>query len=205
MEQQDQQPLGYNAPGPQPYYGPPQPPVAPHHPTVRRRTAIAIGVGALILGAGIGAAGKDPKTADTAAATTTKAATTVTATQTAPAPAPVTVTAKAAAAPAAPAVTTTATATVTVTAAAPTSAAPSGIGDGTYVVGTDIKPGLYKTSGPADSGALANCYWERDRDLSGGMDSIIANDNASGPTTVQISAGDKAFKTDGCAPWVKIG
>jgi hypothetical protein len=197
MDQRDQQPQDYNAPGPQPYYVPQMPP-APPHPTVRRRTAIAIGIGALIVGAGIGAAGHSNKTTDTAAASTPQATATVSTTQTAPAPAAVTITAKAAAAPAAP--------TVTVTAAAPTSAAPAGIGDGTYVVGTDIKPGLYKTTGPADDGSgLANCYWERDRDLSGGMDSIIANDNSNGPTTVQISSGDKAFKTSGCASWVKIG
>jgi hypothetical protein len=198
MEQPDQQPQDYNAPGPQPYYGP-QSPTAPQHPTVRRRTAIGIGIGALILGAGIGASGHNNKTTDAAATGAPKATATVTTTHTAPAPAAVTITAKAAAAPAAP------TVTVTAAAAAATSAAPAGIGDGTYVVGTDIKPGLYKTSGPADTGALANCYWERDRDLSGGMDSIIANDNASGPTTVQISASDKAFKTSGCAPWVKVG
>jgi hypothetical protein len=171
-------------------------------PAVRRRTAILIGVGALLVGGGIGAAGKSNKTTDTTAATASaKATTIVTATQTAPAPVPITVTAKAAAAAAAPPV----TATVTVTAAAPTSAAPAGIGDGTYVVGTDIKAGLYKTAGPADTGGFANCYWERDRDLSGGMGSIIANDNTSGPTTVQISSSDKAFKTSGCATWVKVG
>jgi len=200
VEQRDQQPQDNNAPGPQPYYEP-QAPAAPQHPTVRRRTAIGIGVGALIIGAGIGAAGHSNKTTTTttSAAGDPKTAVTVTTTQTAPAPAAVTVTAKAAAAPAAP------TVTDTVTAAAPTSAAPAGISDGTYVVGTDIKAGLYKTSGPADSGDLANCYWERDRDLSGGMGSIIANDNPNGPTTVQISSSDKAFKTSGCAPWVKIG
>lgn len=191
MDQQDSYPQQpYPAPGPATQYVAPP----PQHKTVRRRTAIFIGAGALILGAGIGGAGKNSKTT-TAAANAPQATATVTATQTAPAPAAVTITAKAAAAPAPPPVTVT----------APTSAAPTGIGNGTYVVGTDIKPGLYKTSGPADTGGLADCYWERDRDLSGGMGSIIANDNASGPTTVQISASDKAFKTTGCAPWVKIG
>ncbi len=86
----------------------------------------------------------------------------------------------------------------------PSAAAPASIGDGTYVVGTDIKPGLYKTSGPADA-SIPICYWERDRDLSGGIGSIIANDNSNGPTTVQISSSDRAFKTSGCATWVKIG
>jgi len=78
-------------------------------------------------------------------------------------------------------------------------------GDGTFAVGTDIKPGLYKTTGPAPDSSFPNCYWERDKDLSGGMGSIIANDNSKGPTTVQIATGDKAFKTSGCANWTKVG
>ncbi|NUR32271.1 MAG: hypothetical protein HOV83_41575 [Catenulispora sp.] len=97
--------------------------------------------------------------------------------------------------------------TVTSTAAAPSSAPPAaaaGFGDGTYIVGTDIKPGLYKTTGPAAS-VIPNCYWERERDLEGGLNSIIANDNAKGQTTVKIASTDKAFKTSGCNQWVKIG
>lgn len=31
-------------------------------------------------------------------------------------------------------------------------------GNGTFVVGTDIKAGTYRTTGPADS-AIPNCYW----------------------------------------------
>lgn len=97
--------------------------------------------------------------------------------------------------------------TVTTTAAAPSSAPPApaeGIGDGTYVVGTDIKAGLYKTTGPASS-EFPNCYWARERDLDGGLNSIIANDNTQGPTTVKIASTDKGFKTSGCKAWVKIG
>ena len=88
---------------------------------------------------------------------------------------------------------------------APTTAARVVIpGDGTYIVGSDIKPGRYKTTGPADS-SFPNCYWERDRDLDGGVGSIIANDNTQGQTTVQIRSSDAAFKTTGCADWVKVG
>lgn len=81
-------------------------------------------------------------------------------------------------------------------------AAPTFGGDGTYTVGGDIQPGIYHTSGPADGND--SCYWERDSDLDGTLDSIIANDNIKGPTTVRISSTDAAFKTDGCAPWVMI-
>lgn len=75
-------------------------PAKPPKPTVRRRTAIIIGVGGLILGAGIGAAGKNNKTADAASTSSPGATVTTTMTAHAPAAAPVTVTAKAAAAPA---------------------------------------------------------------------------------------------------------
>lgn len=198
MDQQDsypQQPQ-YQPTGPTPY------PVTPAHKTVRRRTAILIGAGALILGAGIGSAGANSKTAATAGAPAATA--TTTRTVAAPAPtgaAPVTVTAKAAAAPAPPAVTK--TVTITKTAPAPSSAPATGFGDGTYVVGTDIKAGMYKTTGPAPDSA--GCYWQRDRDLAGGIDSIVDNGIANGPTTVQIASSDKAFETNGCAAWVKIG
>lgn len=73
-------------------------------------------------------------------------------------------------------------------------------GNGTFTVGGDIQPGIYHTSGPANG--HSSCYWERDSNLDGDLDSIIANDNIKGPTTVRISSTDAAFKTDGCASWV---
>jgi hypothetical protein len=72
---------------------------------------------------------------------------------------------------------------------------------GTYVVGTDIVPGMYKTAGPVNS---ALCYWARLRDTSGEVSSIIANNNISGPTTVTIKSTDGAFQTSQCATWNKV-
>ena len=86
----------------------------------------------------------------------------------------------------------------------PASAAVTLPGDGTYLVGTDIKPGLYKTSGPAPGGA-GNCYWERDKDLDGTIDSIADNGNTAGQATVKVAVTDKAFTTSGCADWTKVG
>jgi hypothetical protein len=82
-------------------------------------------------------------------------------------------------------------------------AGPSGTiqGEGTFLVGVDIQPGTYRTSA-ADSG---NCYYEVDRDLKGGLNSIITNDNTSGPTVVQIPATAKAFTDSGCNGWTRIG
>jgi len=164
---------------------------------------VVIGVVALFIGIGAGAGGKKDQTSAgsaTATVTVTKSAAAAAPVAAAAAPAAATVTVTANPAP----VTVTATATATETAAAPAPSSPTGFGDGTYIVGTDIKPGLYKTTGPASSD-FPNCYWERDRDLDGGLNSIIDNDNTKGQTTVKIASTDKAFKTTGCAAWVKIG
>jgi hypothetical protein len=120
-----------------------------------------------------------------------------------PAPAPtvtVTVTQTVAAA-AAPAVTVTAAAAPAEPAKEPAPApGDSFAGSGTYLVGDDIQPGTYKTAGP---GSLGMCYWERDKDSSGGFDSIIANENLKGQGVVTIKSSDKVFKTTGCQAWVK--
>lgn len=86
-------------------------------------------------------------------------------------------------------------------------AAPAGpatsFGDGTYVVGTDIAAGTYKTSGPADGG-IGMCTWERLRDTSGDAAAIITGDLVQGPSTVTISSSDGAFETQGCNTWTKV-
>jgi len=48
--------------------------------------------------------------------------------------------------------------------------------EGTYEIGVDAQPGRYKTTVPQNS---TGCYWERTKDDSGDMDSIIANDNVN--------------------------
>ncbi|MEU7557099.1 hypothetical protein [Streptomyces eurythermus] len=73
-------------------------------------------------------------------------------------------------------------------------------GDGDYQVGTDIKPGTYRTTGNTDG----TCYWERAEDASGGTDSILANDNVTGTSYVTVKATDEVFRTDGCADWEAV-
>ncbi|MBP0458383.1 hypothetical protein [Streptomyces montanisoli] len=108
----------------------------------------------------------------------------------------------------APTVTVTATATKTVTKTRTKTVAPKAAatipGDGTFVVGSDIKAGTYKTSGPADSG-FPSCYWARLKGTSGDFGEILANGNPSGQTTVTIRSSDKAFQTTGCSEWKKVG
>lgn len=74
-------------------------------------------------------------------------------------------------------------------------------GSGTYVVGTDVVAGTYKTSG---SDSSVPCYWSRLKDTSGDFGAIIANGAPDGPTTVTISKSDGAFQTSGCKTWQKV-
>lgn len=148
----------------------------------------AIGIAALIIGIAMGSAGGGGNDTSSAAASATSTAT-ATVTETAPAE---------------PAATVTATATATITqkakaAAAPKPAAGTTIGEGTFVVGKDIKAGTYSMTVPADS---SNCYWQRASDSSGDMDSIIANQNLAPGAhgTVTIQAGE-VFTTMGCGTW----
>ncbi|MGI5338384.1 hypothetical protein ACQEVS_13765 [Streptomyces sp. CA-181903] len=71
-------------------------------------------------------------------------------------------------------------------------------GSGTFQVGSDVKPGTYRSVGNKSSG---NCYWERAKDSKGEPDSIIANDNVTGSSYVTIKADDKIFKSQGCKGW----
>ncbi|MFJ6935649.1 hypothetical protein [Streptomyces sp. NPDC101132] len=73
-------------------------------------------------------------------------------------------------------------------------------GDGDFEVGSDLKPGLYRTTGNTDG----MCYWERAKDSRGEADSIIANDNVTGTGYVEVKASDKIFKSTGCRDWEAV-
>lgn len=105
--------------------------------------------------------------------------------------------------PATPAATPRAVAPAPTPTAAPTSApraaAGSSFGTGTKVVGTDVKPGTYRSN---NSGS--GCYWERLSGFGGTTGDIIANDNARGPAVVTIKSSDTAFRSNRCAEWVEV-
>ncbi|MDX3230754.1 hypothetical protein [Streptomyces sp. ME19-01-6] len=73
-------------------------------------------------------------------------------------------------------------------------------GDGTFQVGSDVKPGTYMSTDNTDG----MCYWERAKDSSGETDSLIANDNVMGNAYVTIKASDKIFKSNGCKDWEAV-
>ena len=70
--------------------------------------------------------------------------------------------------------------------------------NGTYQVGTNIQPGTYRTREGSP-----NCYYERLRNFSGGLNSILANANTYAPAIVTIRATDAGFNSQGCATWTK--
>jgi hypothetical protein len=71
-------------------------------------------------------------------------------------------------------------------------------GEGTFIVGIDIKPGTYRSS-EGDG-----CYWARLRGFAGTLGEIIANDfRSSGHATVTIKSSDKGFKSSNCGTWIR--
>jgi hypothetical protein len=80
--------------------------------------------------------------------------------------------------------------------------AESTIGEGTYQIGVDAQPGRYKTQVPQNS---SGCYWERTKDDSGDMDSIIANDsvNPGARASITVNRGE-FFKSSGCGTWTRV-
>lgn len=93
-------------------------------------------------------------------------------------------------------------------AAAPTQAAlPAGqIGAGEWLVGTDVAPGTYRSTGPDEVGGY--CMWSRKNVVGGGpLDGIIASDGTydAGQMLVTIEASDAVFRTRGCEPFAPVG
>ncbi|MDP1624671.1 MAG: hypothetical protein Q8L64_02770 [bacterium] len=70
---------------------------------------------------------------------------------------------------------------------------PNLIKPGTYLVGVDIKPGIYR--GEAGEGLFSSCYWARLKDLSGSFDALLANENSIGQFYVEIRDSDAAIET----------
>ncbi len=73
-------------------------------------------------------------------------------------------------------------------------------GGGTYIVGTDIAAGTWRSSGGS------SCYWERVSGFSGEFGQIIANDFTNAIVIVTVKSTDKGFHAaKQCGTWTKIG
>lgn len=71
-------------------------------------------------------------------------------------------------------------------------------GNGTYLVGTDIQPGTYRSTGNQ------HCYWARLSDTSGSLDDKIANGISDGQIVVTIAPTDAAFESMMCNDWTLV-
>lgn len=73
-------------------------------------------------------------------------------------------------------------------------------GDGIFAVGSQVKPGTYRTVVPADS---FGCYYERLKGATGEFTDIIANGNAKAGAqiVVTVKASDKFFHVERCGTW----
>jgi hypothetical protein len=89
-------------------------------------------------------------------------------------------------------------ATTTPPAPKPTQPPAATIEQGTWAVPNEVKPGTYVSDGGE------GCYWARLRDLSGGLNSIIANGGDVGRQRVTILRSDKGFETNECGVWRKV-
>ncbi|MET8152732.1 hypothetical protein ACIBSW_20965 [Actinoplanes sp. NPDC049668] len=74
------------------------------------------------------------------------------------------------------------------------------VGDGTWLVPADVKPGNYAVTVPEDS---TGCYWQRSKNAEGDLDAILANDNvnAGAHVVLTIRKTDKAFTSNDCGEW----
>jgi hypothetical protein len=76
---------------------------------------------------------------------------------------------------------------------------PESIGDGTWAVGIQVTPGRYRNTGGT------GCYWARLSNFGEEMGSILANDNVSGQTIVDVAPTDVGFNSNRCGTWQKVG
>ena len=74
-------------------------------------------------------------------------------------------------------------------------------GDGVYVVGKDIKAGVYHTNGSGNTGAN-DCYFATLNSTD--TNNIADNNNFDGPETVDVSSA-YAFEVNGPCTWVRVG
>ena len=71
-------------------------------------------------------------------------------------------------------------------------------GNGTFAVGSKIKPGTYY------SGSTTGCYWARLSGASGSFDEIRGNDIGSGQRMISVQSGDRYVEFSDCGSWYPI-
>ena len=82
--------------------------------------------------------------------------------------------------------------------ATPSPSRATSFGDGSWVVGSDIQPGTYRSSITG-----SGCYWQRLSGFSGESADIIANEYTDAISVVEIASTDAGFSTERCGTWTE--
>ena len=86
-------------------------------------------------------------------------------------------------------------------------------GNGVFVVGPDIAPGLYRTAGSASTwGVWINnvptqdsmCAWFTYSTPDANKDNVVATNMSIGPMYANINSTVKAFESQNCQPWSRV-
>ena len=86
-------------------------------------------------------------------------------------------------------------------------------GNGVFLVGPDIAPGLYQTAGTASDFQIwindvptpdSMCVWFTYSTPDTNKDNVVATNMSIGPMFANINASVKAFETRNCQPWTRV-
>jgi hypothetical protein len=86
-------------------------------------------------------------------------------------------------------------------------------GEGFFVVGRDIRPGLYRTDGTASTfGVWINdvptqesmCLWFTYGTPEPNTDQVVATNMSLGPMYATINPAVQSFESHNCQPWVRV-
>jgi hypothetical protein len=86
-------------------------------------------------------------------------------------------------------------------------------GNGFFVVGPDIAPGLYHSDGTASTWQVlindvptedSMCLWFTYSTPDANKDHVVATNMSVGPMYVTINSTVKAFESQNCQPWTRV-
>lgn len=86
-------------------------------------------------------------------------------------------------------------------------------GNGFFVVGVDVSPGLYRTDGSASTfGVFINdvptqdsmCLWFTYSTPDANKDNVVATNMSIGPMYATLNTTVKAFESRNCEPWIRV-
>jgi hypothetical protein len=103
----------------------------------------------------------------------------------------------------------------TIASASPAAAQPTDPipGDGFFLVGPDIAPGVYQTNGSASPfqiwindvpTAESMCLWFTYSTPDANKANVVATNMSVGPMVANINSAVKAFESRNCDPWIRV-